>query len=117
MLLDTIYVHEHCGPICIDADSGAELCALAFEALSVGDSIVCLDFTGVSTLASAFLNASVGCLYASFSPEDLEQRLRWAGLDTTDEAVLKFVQENAMEFYAEDAVDQQSLIDAEESSR
>src|SRR5262245_3805813 len=94
-----IRVIDYLGPVCVDPEDGARLSARTKEALSRGES-VCLDFTGVTTLASAFLNAAVGCLYASFSEEDLSRRLSWKGLDETDESVLRFVQRNAVRFYS-----------------
>ncbi len=97
------------GPICIDSEDGAKLCQFVLEALGRGDS-VCLDFGGVATLASAFLNPAVGCLYASFGKEDLERRLAWKGLDPTDEAVLRIVQRNAIRFFAADKHQQDALV-------
>lgn len=94
-----IRVHEQFGPVCVDPEDGALLCDRAREVLAGGDTL-CLDFTGVTTLASAFLNASVGCLYATFGEEDLARRLSWKGLDATDESVMRFVQKNAIRFYS-----------------
>src|SRR5437667_4379850 len=85
-----IRVVEKLGPVCVDPADGGALCGLSHEALARGES-VCLDFTGVTTLASAFLNAAVGCLYASFGHEDLSRRLSWKGLDATDESIMRFV--------------------------
>jgi hypothetical protein len=97
------------GPICVDSEDGTRLCDRAREALGRGET-VCLDFTGVTTLASAFLNTAVGCLYAFFDKEDLDRRLLWRGLDATDEAVLRIVQRNAVRFYSAPKSLQQALL-------
>src|SRR5438128_12037341 len=94
-----IRVSDLFGPICVDSEDGARLCELVHGALGRGES-VCLEFGGVSTLASAFLNTAVGCLYAFFGKDDLDRRLLWKGLDPTDEAVMRFVQRNAIRFYS-----------------
>ncbi len=39
-----------------------------------------LDFSDVTTLASAFLSSVIGCLYAFFSKDDLDWRLLGKGL-------------------------------------
>jgi hypothetical protein len=102
-------VAELFGPICVDSEDGLRLCNMIREALVEGE-IVTLDFIGVTTLASAFLNTAVGCLYASFGKDDLDQRLRWKGLDPTDDAVMRFVQRNAIRFYSAQAAQQAAIL-------
>lgn len=97
------------GPICVDSEDGAKLCNLAHQALDRGET-VCLDFSGITTLASAFLNTAVGCLYAFFSPDDLDRRLLWKGLDPTDDAVMRFVQRNAIRFYSAKPSQREALL-------
>jgi len=97
------------GEVCVDSEDGAKLCDLTHAALNEGES-VCLDFSGVTTLASAFLNMAVGCLYSFFDPEDLDRRLHWKGLDATDESIMRFVQRNAIRFYAADQRKREELV-------
>jgi hypothetical protein len=97
------------GPICVDSDDGAKLCDLAHEALNRGET-VCLDFSGVTTLASAFLNMAVGCLYSFFGKDELDRRLHWKGLDPTDEGVMRFVQRNAIRFYSAKQPQREALL-------
>src|SRR5438045_3080048 len=104
-----IRVNDLFGPICVDSEDGAKLGKRVHEALDRGET-VCLDFTGVTTLASAFLNPAVGCLCASFAKEELDRRLLWRGLDATDEAVLRIVQGNAIRFYSAPKPLQQALL-------
>jgi hypothetical protein len=86
------------GPICVDPEDGGRLCSEIHELLDSGDS-VCLDFCGVSTVTSSFLNAAIGCLYASYQPDELTARLNCTGLDQTDEAILRLVQSNAIRYF------------------
>jgi hypothetical protein len=99
------------GPICVAPEDGAKLCNLVREALDQGEE-VCLDFSGVTTLASQFLNTAVGCLYAFFRQEDLDRRLLWKGLDPTDEAIVRLVRRNAIRFYEASSSQQEALIAA-----
>jgi hypothetical protein len=94
-----IRVAELCGPICIADEDGEKLFNVMRSALERGE-VVRLDFSGVSTLDAPFLMIAVGRLYASFTPEDLRRRLLLKGLDDTDEAVFRIVQEGAVRFYS-----------------
>lgn len=105
-----IQVAELYGPICVDPDDGDRLCLEATLALSRGES-VCLDFSGVSTLTSSFLNAAIGCLYGKFTREDLDRRLTWTGLDETDESVMRLVQQNAIRYFAAPASQRERLAE------
>jgi hypothetical protein len=104
-----IWVAERCGPICVDPEDGDRLCLEASQALLAGES-VCLDFAGVSTLTSSFLNAAVGCLYGKLAIEDLASRLTWTGLDETDESVLRLVCNNAARYFKHVLADDMDLL-------
>lgn len=58
-----------------------------------------VDFTGVETLASSFLNVAIGRLFGCLPRELLEASVGWVGLDPADERVLRLVIRNAMEYY------------------
>jgi hypothetical protein len=94
-----IRVADLFGPVCVAEEDGEKLFALARSALECGE-VVRLDFSGVSTVTGPFLIIAVGRLYASFTPEDLQRRLLWNGLDDTDEAVFRIVQQHAVRFYS-----------------
>jgi hypothetical protein len=68
------------------------------DSLSVDDCVL-LDFEGVDTVTGSFLNTAVGCLYSALSVGDLDLRLRWRGLDDTDEGIIRLVMEKAAFFY------------------
>jgi hypothetical protein len=109
--MTVIPVADRFGPICVSAEDGATLCALIRESLDRPEAVT-LDFTGVTTLASLFLNGAVGCLYASYSKDFLDEKLAWMGLDPADESVIRFVKRNAIRFYAAKADQQVALIAA-----
>lgn len=109
-----IRVVDLIGPVCVDPEDGAVLCQHSFAALSQGPSIL-LDFSGVRTLTSSFLNSAVACLFTSFSFDKLNQRVHWTGLDVTDEKLVRLVLKNAARFYTA-SPDQQAAI-ADVSSR
>lgn len=97
-----------CGPICVDPDDGAVLCGQVDQALASGESVT-LDFAGVATLTSSFLNEAIGCLYGKFQATVLATRLSWSGLDETDESLMRLVQENAIRFFSLKEEDQDRL--------
>jgi hypothetical protein len=108
-----IRVVELIGPVCVDPEDGAMLCQQTHTALTQGAGIV-LDFSGVRTLTSSFLNSAVACLFASYSVDTLSQKLKWTGLDSTDEKLVHLVLKNAARFYKA-TPDQQAAIMAASS--
>jgi STAS-like domain of unknown function (DUF4325) len=99
--MTTIKISRLFGTVCVDSDEGAALGRRIRDGLSTDDSVM-LDFEGVGTLTSSFLNAAIGCLYSSFSADELKRRLLWRGLDETDEGILQLVMKKATLFYAAD---------------
>jgi len=106
-----IRVAEHFGSVCVDPDDGEALCSMAASGLRDGEKVH-LDFTGVSILATLFLNSAIGCLYGQFSVDDLRQRLSWDGLDETDDELVRLVQANACRFFAASLSQQKRLVEA-----
>lgn len=106
-----LQVHEICGPVCVDPDDGQVLCERAHEILA-NEQTVEFDFEGVTTLTSSFLNAAVGCLYASYPHEFLATALKWSGLDPADDSVMRLVQANAIRFFSANEDQQRRLADA-----
>jgi hypothetical protein len=104
----SIRVVDIIGPVCVDPEDGAVLCQQTYTALERGPGIV-LDFSGVRTLTSSFLNSAVSCLFASYSIDTLSQSLRWTGLDETDEKLVHLVLKNAARYY-QATPDQQAAI-------
>ena len=96
--MTSIRVHDLVGPICVDPKDGAAICYRAHAALGDGNGIV-LDFTGVRTLTSSFLNSAVACLFSAFTIDTIAQKLKWTGLDCTDEELVHLVLRNAARYY------------------
>lgn len=94
----TIRVQTICGKHCLSPEEGEALFKEVYETLRRGDH-VCLDFSGVETLASSFLNTAVGRLFGKFDHDLVESRLRWSGLDRQDERIIKLVIENAKDHF------------------
>ena len=69
-------------------------------------------YSGVKTLTSSFLNAALGCLFASFSVDTLTRKLKYIGLDPTDEKLVRLVVSNAIRFYAATPEQQQAMAAA-----
>ena len=110
-----IPVLDFFGSICADPDDGSSLCDQTRHALEAGEFVI-LDFDGVTTLTSAFLNAAIGCLYGSFAEEDLDRRLSWIGLDQTDESLMRLVRSNAIRFFAANADQRARMVTAENNA-
>ena len=99
-MASTIDVAKLCGgPYCVDPDDGVRVAAPAVDVLRHGEP-VCLDFTGVTTLTSSFLNVAIGALYGQFDADFLDGNLRWIGVDTTDESLIRLVRDNAIRYFS-----------------
>jgi uncharacterized protein DUF4325 len=109
--MQAIKIIEEIGPVCVDPEDGTLLCRQSSTALSQGLDVL-LDFSGVKTLTSSFLNAALGCLFASFSVDTLTQKLKYTGLDPTDEKLVRLVITNAIRFYAATPEQQQAMAAA-----
>ena len=88
-----------CGPHCVGVDEGKSLFDKISSVLKSGGSI-CLDFEGVVTTTSSFLNASIGRLFGQFENGSLEKRISWQGVDENDDQLIKLVIRNAKEHFA-----------------
>ncbi|MDB5307838.1 MAG: hypothetical protein JWO38_2040 [Gemmataceae bacterium] len=99
------------GPVCVSSEDGVALNVAIRQSLDRGEPVA-LDFTGVKTLASVFLNAAVGSLYASYDHGLLEDRVRWSGLSAANDSVMRLVRRNAVTFYAAPKPERDALASA-----
>jgi hypothetical protein len=100
-MAETIKVIDAIGSeVAVSSDDGEKLYELANAALEKGDAVV-LDFEGVETLITAFLNAGVGQLYKRDDRASLDERLEYRGLDEDDEEIIERVVEAAKRYYAD----------------
>ena len=95
----TIKVLKFCGtPHCMAAEEAEKLHQEITRLLSA-DLEVLLDFNGVETLTSFFLNVAIGRLFGKHDSKFLDARLQWIGVDEADKRVIELVIQNAKEHF------------------
>jgi hypothetical protein len=107
-----IAVQKVCGEHCIAPDEGERLYEEALRALKAGFDVT-LDFSGVETLASSFLNVAVGRLYGALDHKFIDAGLHWTGADEADDGIIRLVIRNAKEHYQQSSTQreiQQQII-------
>lgn len=62
--------------------------------------IVELDFSGITIMTTAFLNSAIGQLYSIFSSEELNKYLKLVNVQEEDVILFKKVISRAKEFFA-----------------
>ncbi len=82
------------------------------EALK-NNEIVVLDFSGISLIISAFMNAAIGQLYRDYDSNFLNNKLKIEGLSPDDLTLLKRVNERAKIFYSEKKKEIIEILDKE----
>jgi len=93
-----IPIAELCGPHCTTPDEAQKLHDRLVQILRT-KSIAEMDFQGVQTILSLFLNLSVGRLYGAFDEAFVDSHVTWRGLDQSDESLLRLVTKNAKAHY------------------
>jgi hypothetical protein len=107
-------VVDLCGPFCVDPVDGERLGAEAERILTQGDPL-CLDFSEIKVLVSAFLSPALGCLYGKFPAKDLEERLRFLGLGPIEEDLVREVQAKARLFFESSPEKRRELLTLSDS--
>lgn len=92
-----IKVIELVGKNAISIQSGNKLYLKIFSSVIAGENVE-LDFTGVS-LASPFLNASIGLLLKDITVQELQSRLSFPGISDVGRGLLNHVVGNAINYY------------------
>ena len=85
-------------PLCVASSDGQKVYDRLSTALEK-DRRVALSFRHVTTLTSAFLNASIGQLYGTFSEEKIRDLLTVENMEQDDLALLKRVVDNAKLYF------------------
>lgn len=94
-----ISVYEIVGsPLCVASDDGQKGYEQIAAAMKEGRDVT-LSFKNVSSLTSAFLNAAIGQLYATFSEVEVRSHLRVKDLEPEDRLLLKRVVETAKAYF------------------
>lgn len=78
---------------------------------------VVIDFEGLKTVLSTFLNNAIGTLYKDYSSDYLNENLRIINLCPDDLFILKRVIKRAKEFYANENVISNVLDEETEMSK
>jgi len=97
-----VVVRERCGAHCIAREDAEKLFNVIVPPLRAGHHVD-LDFSGIETLASSFLNVAIGRLYGTLEPVLVDQHLRWHGLDDADQSLMLLVIRNAKDHYRKTA--------------
>ncbi|UUX92974.1 STAS-like domain-containing protein [Methanoplanus endosymbiosus] len=97
----TINVQNIIGENCITLEDGEKVYRLILSALNNNQNAE-LDFTGVRIYSSPFFNGAVAKLLGSFTPEELNARVKFAGLTKHGDQVLRRVIQNARKYYSND---------------
>jgi hypothetical protein len=93
-------MHQMYGENLLNPEDGAELCARIREELTAGRDVV-LDFAGVRIVASAFLNAAIGQLYADVPEQVIKEHLTVPNLSDIGKFALKRVVDNSKRYYSD----------------
>ena len=95
----TLNVFEIVGsPLCVASDDGQRVFDRIAGALKEKRNVT-VSFLNVSSLTSAFLNAAIGQLYASFSEAQIRAQLKVKDMQPDDLALLKRVVDTAKEYF------------------
>jgi len=97
--VSTIKVKEICGSHCVGVEDGLKLFQKIIEIIESGRK-VCLDFEGVITITSSFLNYSIGKTFGYFKRTSIENLIQWKGVDDSDNQLINIVIMNAKEYLA-----------------
>lgn len=95
-----IKIYEKLGAsTAISTDDGNIIFKQITGIITKGGTVV-LDFSGMTLLTSAFLNATVGQLYGKYSSEELQKSLTIANMSADDKTLLIEVIERAKAYFA-----------------
>lgn len=86
-------------PLCISAEDGQKVFEKLAPLIREGKKVD-ISFERVTMLISLFLNAAIGQLYGSFNEEQIHSQVTITGLAEDDLDMLKRVEVNAKNYYA-----------------
>lgn len=95
----TIRIVDYVGDRATDMKQGDEIYNLIIAGFSKNE-IVDIDFSGMTTILSTFLNNAIGKLYKDYDSEFLNKNLKIQNLNDDDMFILRKVAKRAKEFYA-----------------
>lgn len=94
----TLSIKEIVGSKAIENSEGENIRVLISNQIKLGNNVV-VDFKGVTSILSLFLNPAIGDLYGEFSEEQVKKQLRIENFPPEYIETFKRVVERAKEFY------------------
>ncbi len=98
-----IKVLEYIGDRATDMKQGDEIYNLIIEGFNKNEEVV-VDFEGLTTVLSIFLNNAIGTLFKDYTSEFLNANLKITNLCEADMFILKRVIKRAKDFYRNEAL-------------
>ena len=95
----TIRVIDCIGDRATDMKQGDQIYDLIIDGFHKGE-VVHVDFAGMKTILSTFLNNAVGTLYKDYTSEYLDKNLKIDNLCDDDLFILRRVAQRAKDFYS-----------------
>lgn len=83
----------------VSSDDGDQIFFLTKTAIQKG-LIVEIDFSNISLVTTAFLNAAIGQLYSLFDSKILNEQIRFTNVTNEDSALIYSVIKRAKEYFA-----------------
>jgi hypothetical protein len=97
-----LMIHEMFGENVLNPEDGERLRLIFRDELAAKNNVV-LDFTGVRIVASAFLNAAIGQLYADVPEQVIREHLKVMNLSEIGKFALKRVVDNSKRYYSDES--------------
>lgn len=98
-----IKVIEYIGDRATDMKQGDEIYQLIIQGFN-NDEIVTVDFEGLNTVLSTFLNNAIGTLFKDYKSDFLNKNLKIQNLCEDDMFILRRVIKRAKEFYSNESL-------------
>lgn len=98
----TMYINvlQRIGDRATDMQQGDAICTEIISGFEKQETVE-IDFSGMKTVLSTFLNNAIGALYKDYSSDFLNQNLKISNLCDEDMFILKRVISRAKDFYAQ----------------
>lgn len=98
-----IRILDYIGDRATDMKQGDEIYTLIVEGFNKGE-VVTVDFGGLTTVLSTFLNNAIGTLYKDYESGFLNRNLKIMNLCDDDLFILRRVIKRAKEFYRNESI-------------
>ena len=95
-----LMMYQMFGENLLNSEDGEQLRSTVYDELAAGHDVV-LDFAGVRIVASAFLNAAIGQLYADLPEHVIKEHLSVPNLSDMGKFALKRVVDNSKRYYGD----------------